>query len=133
MTYSFVPIYFWCFQKFGFPFLHLKGYNPLPWHVYYNPEYPENFTYLYMACHLIFDPTIINGQCHLFEGLGQYERFNIIFLEIVGHPKYHHLFIALGMPPEDFETHSIIKGVVTFVATRCTTRPPISSICFRAN
>ena len=95
----------------------------LPWHVYSNPEYSEICQFLAMACHLICDPTILNGQCHLFEGSGQYERFNIIFLEIVGHPKYRQIFIALGIPPEDFGTHFIRKGAVTFVATGCTTCP----------
>ena len=37
------------------------------------------------------------------------------------------------MPPEDFGTHSIRKGAVTFFATGCTTRTPIESICLRAN
>ena len=66
-------------------------------------------------------------------GSGQYDRFNRIFLEIVGHPKYRQIFIALGMPPEDFGTHSIRKGAVTFVATGCTTCPPIASICLCSN
>ena len=86
-----------------------------------------------MACHLICDPTIFNGQCYLFEGSGQYERFNIIFLKIVGHTKYRKIFIALGMPLEYFGTHSIRNRAVTFVATGCTTCPPISSICLRSN
>ena len=86
-----------------------------------------------MACHLICDPIIINGQCHIFEGSGQYERFNRIFLEILGHPKYRQKFIALGMPPKDFGTHSIRKGAVTFVSNGCTICPPIESICLRAN
>ena len=104
-----------------------------PWHVYSNPEYPEMYPFLAMACHLICDPTILNVQCHLFEGSEQYERFNIIFLEIVGHPKYRQRFIALGMPSEDFGTHSIRKGAVTFVATECTACPPIASIYLRVN
>ena len=86
-----------------------------------------------MACHLICDLTILNVQCHLLEGSGQYERFNRIFLKIVGHPRYRQIFIASGMLPEDFGTHSIIKGSVTFVATGCTTCPPIASIFLRAN
>ena len=104
-----------------------------PWHVYYNTEYPEIFPFLAMACHLICDPKILNGQCHIFDGSGQYERFNGIFLEIVGHPKYRHIFIALGMQPEYFGTNSIRKGEVTFVATGCTTCPTIASICLRSN
>ena len=104
-----------------------------PWNVYSNSKYPDFFPFLAMACHLICDPTIINDQCHIFEGSGQYERFNIIFLEIVGHPKYRQRFIALGIPPEYFGTHSIRKGAFTFVATGCTTCPPTASICLRAN
>ena len=61
------------------------------------------------------------------------EQLNIIFLEIVVHPKYRQSFIALGMPPEDFGTNSIRKGEVTFVATGCTKFPPKSPICLRAN
>ena len=86
-----------------------------------------------MDCHLIFNTTILNGQCNIFEGSGQYEQFNRILLEIVGHPKYRQIFIYLGMPPEDFGTHSIRKGAVKFVATEFTTCPPIASILFRAN
>ena len=41
-----------------------------PWHVYSNPEYPEIFQFLAMACHMICDPTILNGRCRLFEGSG---------------------------------------------------------------
>ena len=68
-----------------------------------------------------------------FEGSGQYEQFNRIVLEIVGHTNYGQRFIALEMQPEDFGTHSIRKGAVTFVAIGCTTCPPISYICLRAN
>ena len=46
---------------------------------------------------------------------------------------YRQRFIALGIPPEYFGTHSIIKGAVIFVATGCTTCPPISSIFLHAN
>ena len=104
-----------------------------PWHVNSNPEYPVICPFIAMACHLICDPTIINDQCHIFEGSGQYERFTRIFLEIVGHPKYPQIFIALGIPPEYFGTHSIRKGAVTFVGNGCTTCTPIASICLRAN
>ena len=79
------------------------------WHVYSNPECPGIFSFLAIACHLICDTTILNGQCHIFEESIQYERFNIIFLKIVGHSKYRQRFIALGIPPEDFGTNYIRK------------------------
>ena len=37
------------------------------------------------------------------------------------------------MPAEDFGTHSIWKGAVTFISTGTTSTPPIASICLRAN
>ena len=43
------------------------------------------------------------------------------------------IFIALGMPPEYFGNNSIRNGAVTFVATGCTTCPPIASIYLRVN
>ena len=88
------------------------------------------FSFLSIACHLICDTKIINGQCHLFEGSIQYERFNRIFLKIVGHSKYRQIFIALGMPPEDFGPNYIRKGAVIYFATGCTTCTPIASISF---
>ena len=39
-----------------------------PWNVYSNPEYSEIFPFLPMDCHLICNPTIINGQCHFLKG-----------------------------------------------------------------
>ena len=51
----------------------------------------------------------------------------------MGHTKYRHIFIALGMPPEDFGTHFIRKGEFIFVANGCNTCPPIAYICLRAN
>ena len=79
------------------------------------------------------NPTILNGNCPLFEGTSQYERFNKIFINIVKSPEHCDTFAALGMPPEDFGTHSIRKGAVTSVATGTTSSPPIASICLRAN
>ena len=44
-----------------------------PWHVYSNPEDPYICTCLAMARHLITYPTILQGQCALFEGADQYD------------------------------------------------------------
>ena len=72
----------------------------------------------------ICNPTILNGQCDLFEGQSQYERFNKCFLEIISSPEHRDWFVALGMPPNHFGTHSIHLGAATFIATGGTTSPP---------
>ena len=104
-----------------------------PWHVYANPQNPYICTVLAMARHLMCNPTILNGQCDLFEGSSQYERFNKIFIDIINDDEYREVFTSLGMPPDHFGTHSIRKGAVTHVATGSTSSPPIASICLRAN
>ncbi len=104
-----------------------------PWHVYSNPEDPYICPFVAMGCHLMSNPNILAGKCALFEGSGQYDRFNKIFLDIVSDTKYRKKFVSLGMPPEHFGTHSIRKGAVTHIATGSTSCPPIASICLRAN
>ena len=104
-----------------------------PWHVYANPEDPYICPFLAMARHLMNNPLILGGKRSLFEGSSQYERFNKIFNEIIHDPRYSGEFVALGIPPEHFGTHSIRKGAVTHIATGTTSCPPIASICLRAN
>ena len=104
-----------------------------PWHVYANPLMPEICPVLAMGRYIICNPTILSGQCDLFEGSSQYDRFNKIFNDIVDHDDHRQSFISLGIPPEYFGTHSIRKGAVTLVATGSTASPPIASICLRAN
>jgi len=104
-----------------------------PWHLYANPTNPYICCVLAMARLFMANPTILSGNCPLFEGTAQYERFNQIFLKIVKSPEHRDTFAAFGMPPEDFGTHSIRKGAVTLVATGTTSCPPIASICLRAN
>ena len=82
---------------------------------------------------LIAHPTILQGQSPIFEGSGQYERFNKMFHDIVDSDEHRQAFVEFGITPEYFGTHSIRKGAVTFVATGSTSCPPIASICIRAN
>ena len=56
-----------------------------PWHLYSNPINPEICVHLGITRHLICNPTILNGQCDLFEGSSQYDRFNKIFNDVVHH------------------------------------------------
>ena len=68
----------------------------------------------------MFNPMILNGQCGLFEGSSQYERFNKIFVGIVKSSEHRAKFLELGIPPEDFGTHSIRKGALIYFHTAST-------------
>ena len=101
-----------------------------PWHVYANPIDPAACPLHALSRHIMIHPTSFAGQCNLFEGKYQYERFNRIFNDVV--PEYREDFVALRICPEDFGTHSIRKGAAIFVSTGCTVSPPMASICLRA-
>ena len=99
-----------------------------PWHLYANNHCPYICPVLAIARHLINNPTIMSGQCDLFEGSGQYDRLNKILGEVVYQSEHRVRFAALGIPAEDFGTHSMRKGVVTHISTGTTSCPPIASI-----
>ena len=107
-------------------------YVDYPLHLYSNPQEPCICPVLALCRLLICHPMILQGQRPLFEGVSQYDRFHSIFKEIVSSDEYRHEFVALGISPEDFGTHSIRKGSATLCATGCIVAPPISSICLRA-
>lgn len=104
-----------------------------PWHLYANNDCPYICPVLAIARHLINNPTILSGQCDLFEGSGQYDRLNKILSDVVYQSEHRDRFAALGIPAEDFGTHSMRKGAVTHISTGTTSCPPIASICLRAN
>ena len=73
--------------------------------MYSNPECPEICAHLAFARHIMYNPTILNGQTKLFEGRLQYELFNKIYYDTVNHPDHREEFAELGMTPADFGTH----------------------------
>jgi hypothetical protein len=103
-----------------------------PWHVYSNNECPYICPALALACYLIDHPNILAGKCPLFEGSGQYDCYNNILPDIVSSKEHKDTFVSLGMPPQQFGTHSIRKGAVTHISTGTTSCSPIASICFCA-
>jgi len=104
-----------------------------PWHLYANNHCPYICPVLAVARHLINNPIILSGQYDLFEGTGQYDRLNKILVDVVYQSEHRDRFAALGIPAEDFGTHSMRKGAVTHISTGTTSCPPIASICLRAN
>ncbi len=83
-----------------------------PWHVYFNNECPYICPALALACYLIDHPNILAGKCPLFEGSCQYDCYNNILSDIVSSKEHKDTFVSLGMPPQQFGTHSIRKGAV---------------------
>jgi hypothetical protein len=104
-----------------------------PWHVYSNNECPYICPVLALARYLIDKPHVLAGNCPLFEGSGQYDRYSNILADIVSSKEHRDTFISLGIIPEHFGTHSIRKGAVTHISTGTTSSPPRASICIRAN
>ena len=104
-----------------------------PFHIYSCPENPAICTVLSFCKHLICRPQILQGQCKLFEGSNQYERYCGILRRIVQSPEHRQSFIDRGLNPNYFGTHSMRKGAVTHIASGVTSSPPIASICIRAN
>ncbi len=104
-----------------------------PWHVYSNNECPYICPVLALARYLIDHPNILAGKCPLFEGLDKYACYNNILSGIVSSKEHKDTFVSLGMPPQQFGTHSIRKGAMTHISTGPTSCPPIASICLHAN
>ena len=102
-----------------------------PCHVYANPLVPEICPMLALARYLIVHPNVMQGNCKLFEGSSQYERFSNIFSDLIKLNKRE--FASIGISASEFGTHSIRKGAATFVSTGTTVAPPMASICLREN
>ena len=76
-----------------------------PWHVYANPLMPEVCPVLALGSYLLVHPNILKGQCKLFEGISQYERFSHLFLSIIKDNEVE--FKSIGLCANEFGTHSI--------------------------
>ncbi|KAL3769767.1 hypothetical protein ACHAWO_011295 [Cyclotella atomus] len=104
-----------------------------PWHIYSVPQEPAICPVLAFSKYLVTHPHVLTGDCKVFDGSSQYERFNTIMREIVRSDEHAATFVSLGIKPEFFGTHSLRKGAITFAACGVTVSPPIASICIRAN
>ena len=78
-----------------------------PFNVSSCPEHPQVCAHLAMARLIMANPAILLGNCNLFEGVSQYDRFNDIFRKIVSSDEWRDKFAWLGMPCDIFGTHSI--------------------------
>lgn len=101
-----------------------------PWHVYANPHNPEICPVLAMAKYLLGNTSLLQGDCQLFPGSSQYNRFLKIFHKVIASDVEG--FKSLGVNPGDLGCHSARKGAITMCSSGCTVSPPMASICLRA-
>ena len=80
------------------------------WHVYSNPKNPELFPFLALARYLLSHPDLLNGNCPLFPGNNQYNRFIKIFQRFIHDNKEK--FYILGMEENSLVSHSCQKGEI---------------------
>jgi hypothetical protein len=103
-----------------------------PWHVWYANHYKRQMCpVLALARYMFMFPNVLSGNCALFEGKDQYNRYPKIFSRIVSKNMAATLE-SLGVKEGDLGTHSSCKGVATIFASGCMESPPIASICLHA-
>ena len=66
-----------------------------PWHVLSNPNNPELCSVLALAKYILSNPYLLNGNCPLFTGKNQYDRFIKIFHRVIHENK--ETFYILGV------------------------------------
>jgi hypothetical protein len=106
-----------------------KKHQDHPYHLYSVPENPAVCIVTASAKHLVTRPHLLTGRHKLFEGSNQYEHYNSILRKIVQSDEHRDAFIARGLNPNYFGSHSLCKGAVTHTSSGITSSPPIASIC----
>ncbi|GFH55956.1 hypothetical protein CTEN210_12433 [Chaetoceros tenuissimus] len=101
-----------------------------PWHVYANPQKPHICPVLAFAKYIASFPEVLEEGHSLFEGSGQYRRYNDRFLHVLAELEAQ--LSNIGFEKGDLGTHSCRKGVGTMIAAGCTVSPPIVALCVRA-
>ena len=100
-----------------------------PWYVYSKPDFIYLCPILSLAKYLLSQPNLLKGECKLFPGYNQYERFMRISHKVI---KYHiGEFRVLGVEKGSLGSHLFRKGVIKLVSSGCTVSTPLSSICLR--
>jgi integrase len=101
-----------------------------PRHVYANPLNPSICPILAFGLYLICFPNVLE-ESDLFPGGSQYERFrhnlNSLFKKSDVASELH----ARGISPADLGTHSIRKGIATWLTSGSTVCPPITPVHLR--
>ena len=101
-----------------------------PWHVYANPGNPFICPILALSRYCCCNPSVLAGECKLFESSDPYQRYSKAFERILFANK--DLFEGLGVDVYELGSHSVRKGSASRCAAGCTVSPPMASICLRA-
>jgi hypothetical protein len=101
-----------------------------PWHVYANPDAPWICPHLAFARYICCYPDVLRADAPLFEGNNQYKRYSERLSNVLEEMELDGDLD--GKEASDFGSHSVRKGVATWVAAGCTVSPPIVSLCLRA-
>jgi hypothetical protein len=88
-----------------------KKHQDHPYHLYSVPENPAIRIVTALAKHLVTRPHLLTGWRKLFEGSNQYEHYYSILRKIVQSDEPRDAFIARGLNPNYFGSHSLRKGV----------------------
>ena len=98
--------------------------------MYSNPENPFICPILSLARYISSNPSILQGNCTLFESSDPYQRYIKDIRSIL--EKYVNIFLDLGVDIDDLGSHSVRKGSASKCSTGSTVSPPMVSICLRA-
>jgi integrase len=101
-----------------------------PRHVYANPLDPAICPILALGLYLICFPSVLE-QNDLFPGGSQYERFRHNLNSLLRKQHVAAELVARGMSPDDLGTHSVRKGIATWLTSGSTVCPPITPIHLR--
>ena len=101
-----------------------------PWHVYANPGNPYICPILALARYCCCNPSVLAGECKLFESSNPYQRYNKAFERVLFDNK--EVFEEMGVDIYELGSHSVRKGSASRCAAGCTVSPPMASICLRA-
>jgi hypothetical protein len=96
-----------------------------PRHVYANPLDPSICPILALGLYLICFPNVLE-ESNLFPRGCQYERFRHNLNSLLKKPDVAAELVPRGMSPEDLGTHSIRKGIATWLTSGSTVCPPIT-------
>ena len=86
-----------------------------PWYIYLNPLCPEIYPVLYLANYLLAYLTLLMGDCRLFSGYFQYNRYMYIFCGFL--KEYKDDFACINADFSDLGYHSARKGAATLCAS----------------
>jgi len=127
----------WCADALQIYFAHMKndqcGENSKdPRHIYANPLQPEICPILSLGMYwLVFGFDSNPESKHLFPGSNQYERFRKQMQKLLKFQEMLDTIDVMGVKKNDFGTHSIRKGALTYCSGGSTCAPSATAICLR--